>query len=96
MIIPREHVELSGAHYLHATTAQAYFAGATQRIRLISGVTLLPLQNPIITAKALATADWLSGGRMMVSFGVGWLKEEFAELILDVSDRVEAKPYRGH
>jgi probable F420-dependent oxidoreductase len=76
-VMPNEHIELSGAHWLHSTTAQAYFAGATKRIQLNSCVTLLPLQNPVITAKALATADWLSGGRMAVSFGVGWMKEEF-------------------
>jgi probable F420-dependent oxidoreductase len=57
--------------------AQAYLAGATQRIRLNSCITVLPLQNPIITAKALATADWMSSGRMMVTFGVGWLQREF-------------------
>ena len=76
-IIPNEHLELSGCHYPHAAVAQAYFAGVTSRMRINSAVTLLPLQNPIVTAKALATLDWLSGGRAMVTFGVGWLKEEF-------------------
>jgi probable F420-dependent oxidoreductase len=76
-IVPGAHVELSGPHYFHSTVAQAFLAGATQRIALNSCVTLLPLQHPIITAKALSTADWLSGGRMMVTFGVGWDAEEF-------------------
>lgn len=76
-IIPSEHVELSGPHYFHSSVAQAYFAGATERILLNSCITVLPLQNPIVLAKALATADWLSGGRMMVTFGVGWLEREF-------------------
>ncbi|MEV3901699.1 TIGR03619 family F420-dependent LLM class oxidoreductase [Mycobacterium sp. NPDC050551] len=76
-LIPRAHVELSGAHYLHSTVAQAFFAGATTTIRLNSAATLLPLQHPAVMAKAIATADWLSGGRMSVTFGVGWLKEEF-------------------
>jgi probable F420-dependent oxidoreductase len=76
-VIPHTHVELSGPHYFHSTVAQAYIAGATHRIAVNSAVTLLPLQHPIITAKALATADWMSGGRIMVTFGVGWDEEEF-------------------
>jgi probable F420-dependent oxidoreductase len=76
-VIPTDHVELSGPHYLQSTIAQAYIAGATEKIRLNSCVTVLPLQHPIVLAKALATADWMSSGRMMVTFGVGWLEREF-------------------
>jgi probable F420-dependent oxidoreductase len=76
-IIPQKHVELSGPHYFHSTVAQAYIAGATQRIRINSCITLLPLQHPIVLAKALSTADWMSSGRITVTFGVGWLEEEF-------------------
>ncbi|MBV8787853.1 MAG: TIGR03619 family F420-dependent LLM class oxidoreductase [Mycobacterium sp.] len=85
--IPTEHVELSGPHYLQSTVAQAYLAGATERIRLNSCVTLLPLQHPIVLAKALATADWMSGGRMMVTFGVGWLQREFELLGVPFGER---------
>jgi probable F420-dependent oxidoreductase len=77
MIIPQHHVELSGAHYFHAYTGMAHFAGATETIRVNSCIAILPLQNPIVTAKALATMDWLSGGRVTVTFAVGWLEEEF-------------------
>jgi probable F420-dependent oxidoreductase len=76
-IVPGAHVELSGPHYFHSTVAQAFLAGATDRIAINSSATLLPLQHPIIMAKALSTADWLSGGRMMVTFGIGWDAEEF-------------------
>jgi len=76
-IIPRNHVELSGPHYFNAYTAMAYYAGATENIGVNSCISILPVQNPIITAKALATMDWLSGGRVTVTFAVGWLKEEF-------------------
>jgi len=76
-IIPRSHVELSGPHYFGAYSAMAYWAGATERIRVNSCIAVLPLQHPIVTAKALATMDWLSGGRVTVTFAVGWLKEEF-------------------
>ena len=67
----------SGAFWLHSTTAQAALAGATSRILLNSCVTILPLQHPILHAKALATADWLSGGRMIVTFGLGSIRNEY-------------------
>lgn len=76
-VVPTAHVELSGPHYFHSTVAQAYIAGATQSIRVNSSVTLLPLQQPVILAKALSTADWMSNGRITVTFGVGWDAEEF-------------------
>lgn len=67
----------TGDFWLHSTTTQAALAGATERILLNSSVTILPFQNPIIAAKALATADWLSGGRMIVTFGLGSIRKEY-------------------
>lgn len=86
-VIPRGHVELSGPHYLNAYSAMAYFAGATETIRVNSCVSILPVQNPVITAKALSTMDWLSGGRVTVTFGLGWLKEEFDVLGVPFAER---------
>jgi len=86
-VIPAEHVELSGPHYFQSTAAQAYLAGATERIKVNSCITVLPLHQPIVLAKALATADWLSGGRMMVTFGVGWLAGEFDALGVPFTER---------
>ena len=86
-VIPNEHVELSGPHYLQSTVAQAYIAGATERIMLNSCITVLPLQHPIVLAKALATADWMSSGRMLVTFGVGWLQREFELLGVPFHER---------
>ncbi|MGE0387593.1 MAG: TIGR03619 family F420-dependent LLM class oxidoreductase [Gammaproteobacteria bacterium] len=76
-VIPRSQAELSGPHYFHAAAAQGYIAGATSRIRVGTSLTILPLQHPIVTAKALSTIDWMSSGRITVTFGVGWLKDEF-------------------
>src|SRR5579872_1543243 len=59
-VIPREHVDLSGPHYLSAYPAMAYLAGGTERIRVNSCVSLLPLQHPVVAAKTLSTIDWLS------------------------------------
>ena len=76
-LIPTSHLELSGDHYFDATTAQAFIAGATSTITVGSMVTILPLHHPVTMAKAIATLDWFSGGRSLVTFGVGWLKEEY-------------------
>ncbi|MDG2002469.1 MAG: TIGR03619 family F420-dependent LLM class oxidoreductase, partial [Novosphingobium sp.] len=86
-IIPSAHVELSGPHYFNAYVGMAHFAGATETIRVNSCIAILPTQNPIITAKALSTMDWLSSGRVTVTFAVGWLEEEFDLLGVDFNKR---------
>ncbi|MGH3639686.1 MAG: TIGR03619 family F420-dependent LLM class oxidoreductase [Mycobacterium sp.] len=52
-----------------------------------TGVTVLPLRHPLITAKQLATLDALSGGRLILGVGVGWLEEEFAALDVPFAGR---------
>ena len=86
-IVPNEHVELSGPHYLSAYPAMAYWAGATEKIRVNSCISILPTQHPIVTAKALATMDWLSSGRVTITFGVGWMKQEFDLLGIPFHER---------
>ena len=86
-VIPSIHVALSGPHYFHSNAAQAYLAGATSKIRIGTAITLLPLQSPIIMAKALSTIDWMSSGRIVVAFGVGWLEEEFDALGVPFHER---------
>src|SRR6201985_3424055 len=55
-------------------------AGATERLRLVTSVLVLPYRNPVLTAKMVASLDVLSGGRITLGVGVGWLKEEFEAL----------------
>jgi probable F420-dependent oxidoreductase len=55
----------------------AYVAAVTKRIHLTTGVVVLPLHNPVVYAKQLATLDQLSRGRISLGVGVGWLREEF-------------------
>jgi probable F420-dependent oxidoreductase len=93
-IVPTSHVELSGPHYFSAYTAMSYLAGATERIRVNSCIAILPLQHPIVTAKALSTMDWLSSGRVTITFAVGWMKEEFDLLGVPFNQRgAMAKEY---
>ena len=54
----------------------SWVASATKSIRLATGVLILPQRNPVILAKSLASLDHLSGGRMMLGMGVGWVREE--------------------
>ena len=65
----------------------AYVAAATETIKLGTGILIVPQRNPGILAKEVATLDMLSGGRMMLGVGVGWLEEEFDALGVPFEDR---------
>ncbi|UDY35321.1 LLM class F420-dependent oxidoreductase [Dermatobacter hominis] len=58
----------------------AFVAAATTTLRLGTGILILPQRNPLVLAKEVATLDRLSGGRVELGIGVGWLKEEFDAL----------------
>lgn len=58
----------------------AYVAAATTTLRLGTGILILPQRNPAIVAKEVASLDRLSGGRVELGIGVGWLEEEFDAL----------------
>ena len=62
---------------LEPFNALTFLAACTSRIRLGTGICLVPQRNPVYTAKEAATVDWLSGGRLDLGVGVGWLAEEF-------------------
>jgi probable F420-dependent oxidoreductase len=65
----------------------AYVAAATQRIKLGTGIMILPQHNPVVVAKQVATLDHMSKGRVLLGIGVGWLKEEFDALGVPFADR---------
>jgi probable F420-dependent oxidoreductase len=58
----------------------AYLAGQVRKIRLGLNVLVIPYRNPVLTAKMLASIDVLSGGRLMLGAGVGWMEGEFTAL----------------
>ena len=58
----------------------AYVAARTSSLSLGTGILIVPQRNPLVLAKELATLDHLSGGRMILGAGIGWLEEEFAAL----------------
>jgi probable F420-dependent oxidoreductase len=65
-----------------------YLAARTERVRIGTGVLVLPYRHPVATAKAIATIDQLSGGRVLFGVGVGWLRDEFEALqLLPFEDR---------
>ncbi len=58
----------------------SFVASATSKIKLASGIIILPQHNPVVMAKQIGTLDHLSNGRILLGIGVGWLKEEFDAL----------------
>lgn len=78
--IPPDDAEGSGGRYLDPLTALAWLAAHTSRIGLGTGVLILPYRPPLPTAKAIATVQELSGGRLRLGVGVGWMEAEFRAL----------------
>ena len=65
----------------------AYVAAVTTRIKLATGIMILPQHNPVVAAKQIATLDHMSGGRILLGIGVGWLKEEFEAIGVPFAER---------
>ncbi len=63
--------------YLDAFTALTWVGAVTRTVRLGTSVLVLPMRPPLIVAKAVATLDALTGGRVVLGVGAGWLREEF-------------------
>ena len=87
IVVPHSAIPRFGEVFFEPFTTLAYVAGKTQRIRLGTSVIILPYRHPLFMAKALATIDVLSGGRLIVGAAVGWLAEEFEALGIPFSER---------
>ncbi|MBM3489309.1 MAG: TIGR03619 family F420-dependent LLM class oxidoreductase [Alphaproteobacteria bacterium] len=65
---------------LEPVALMGVIAGATQRVKIGTAVLVMPYRNPVLLARMLATIDNLSGGRVILGAGTGWLEEEFQVL----------------
>jgi len=74
-------------HIFEAMTSMAYLAASTRDIKLGISTLVLPQRNPIEVAKSIATLDNLSGGRIILSAGVGWSMGEYDNLGYDFHNR---------
>jgi probable F420-dependent oxidoreductase len=66
----------------------AYVAASTSRIKLATGILILPQRHPIYVAKEVATLDVLSKGRTILGIGIGWMEDEFRALGIPFDERV--------
>ena len=87
LCIPPNQTEGSGGRYLDVLATLAFIAGATEKIRLGVSVLVIPYRPAVLTAKQVATIQELSGERMILGVGVGWMKPEFDALGIDIHRR---------
>jgi probable F420-dependent oxidoreductase len=80
----------TAAAWLEQLTTTAYMAALTSKLRFVLSVMVVPHRPAVLTAKILATIDYLSKGRLTLGIGVGWCREEF--------EAIAAAPFddRGH
>ncbi len=72
---------------LDPITVLGFLSAATRHIRLGTGIVILPLRNPVILAKQVASLDVLSGGRVILGIGVGYVPGEYAAVGVDFATR---------
>jgi probable F420-dependent oxidoreductase len=65
----------------------SYLAAVTTTVKLATGILIVPQRNPLVLAKECGTLDQLSGGRLLLGVGAGWLEEEFDALDVPFADR---------
>ncbi len=75
--------------YLEPLVVLGAVAAATTRIAIGTSVVIAPMRNPVLLAKQVATIDAMSGGRLTLGVGAGWLREEFEALDADFGARGE-------
>jgi probable F420-dependent oxidoreductase len=86
VLIPTSRPEPFG-NVLESLTTLSYLAASTNRIQLGTGILVLPQRDPVLVAKQAATISHLSGGRLALAVGVGYIQEEYGYLRADFSNR---------
>lgn len=85
--VPRSHAGAMSTVWYDVIATLGFLAAATRHVRLLSYVYVAPYRHPLMAAKAFATVDALSGGRVIVGVGAGHLQGEFAMLGVEFSQR---------
>jgi probable F420-dependent oxidoreductase len=86
ILVPKSRPEPYG-NVLESFTTLSYLAARTEHIRLGTGILVLPQRNPVLVAKQAATIDHLSGGRLTLGVGVGYMEQEYGYLRADFGSR---------
>src|ERR1700716_1585162 len=86
VLVPTSRPEPFG-NVLESLTTLSYLAARTSRIRLGTGILVLPQRDPLLVAKQAATIGHLSGGRLALAVGVGYIKQEYGYLRADFGNR---------
>lgn len=87
IIMPKDALELMSPRWGEAVTTMAFMAGATKNLRVYTTILIMPYRNPFLLAKALATLDFLSGGRVSLGTAVGHEEGEFQLLGVNFHER---------
>ena len=74
-------------HLINPFVGLAAMAGATQQIKLATGICLVPEREPLLLAKQVASLDYVSGGRFIFGVGAGWAREELESLGVPFDER---------
>lgn len=85
--VPRDRAAAMRTTWYDTVATLGFLAAATERVRLLSHVFVLAYRHPLVSAKAFATLDALSGGRVILGVGAGHLEAEFAALGVDFGRR---------
>ncbi|MER8234762.1 LLM class F420-dependent oxidoreductase [Streptomyces sp. NPDC101490] len=85
--VPRRLADAMSTVWYDPVATLSFLAAATERVRLLSHVAVVGLRHPLATAKAYATLDHLSGGRLVLGVGAGHVREEFDALGVDFARR---------
>jgi probable F420-dependent oxidoreductase len=87
VVVPNAYVERFGAAIYDPLITLSVLAGATRSVLLGTTVLIVPYRNPVLTAKMVASLDALSGGRVVLGIGAGWVPEESAALGVPFAER---------
>lgn len=89
IVVPSGSLEGFGPEFYEAGAVMAYVAGITKRVEIGAAILIVPYRHPLLLAKMVSTIDQLSGGRVILGAGLGWLEAESA--LMGVPHRKRAR-----